>query len=124
MIDKKDFEKKNSIKIRISIIQKEEWKKVCLEKQISLTSLIINSVENRMMDDERRKVLSFINKQDNIFGKIETNINQYAKIANGQKFISENELRNFSDRLSEIIILKREQNEIFIKIHSLIANDH
>ncbi|WP_426474821.1 hypothetical protein [Chryseobacterium balustinum] len=124
MMDQKDFEKKNSIKIRISIIQKEKWKKVCSEKKISLTSLITNSVENRMMDDERRKVLAFIEKQDNIFGKIETNINQYAKIANGQKFISENELRNFSDRLSEIIILKREQNEIFIKIYSLIANDH
>ena len=124
MMDQKDFEKKNSIKIRISIIQKEKWKKVCSEKKISLTSLITNSVENRMMDDERSKVLAFIEKQDNIFGKIETNINQYAKIANGQKFISENELRNFSDRLSEIIILKREQNEIFIKIYSLIANDH
>ncbi|SKC11910.1 hypothetical protein SAMN05421800_1378 [Chryseobacterium balustinum] len=59
-MDQKDFEKKNSIKIRISIIQKEKWKKVCSEKKISLTSLITNSVENRMMDDERRKVLAFI----------------------------------------------------------------
>ncbi|OBW40075.1 hypothetical protein AB670_03541 [Chryseobacterium sp. MOF25P] len=124
MIDKRDFKKENCIKIRISIIQKEKWKKVCSEKQISLTSLIINSVENRMMDDERRKVLAFIEKQDNIFGKIETNINQFAKIANAQKFISENELRNFSDKLSEIVILKKEQNEIFVKIYALIANDH
>lgn len=123
MMDSNNSEKKNSIKIRISIIQKEKWKKICSEKKISLTSLIINSVENRMMDDERRKVLAFIEKQDNIFGKIETNINQFAKIANGQKIISENELRKFSDRLSDIIILKREQNDIFIKIYSLIAND-
>ena len=121
MINKHDLEKKKYIKIRISIIQKEKWKKVCSEKKISLSSLIINSVENRMMEDERRKVLAFIEKQDNIFGKIENNINQVAKIANGQKFISENELRNFSDKLSEIVILKKEQNEIFTKIYAQLS---
>lgn len=103
------------------MIQKEKWKKACSEKKISLTSLIVNSVENRFMDNERRKVLAFIEKQDNIFGKIETNINQFAKIANGQKFISESELRNFSDKLSEIVILKKEQNEIFIKIYAMLS---
>jgi hypothetical protein len=123
MMDMKDFEKKNSIKIRISIIQKEKWKKACSEKQMSLTSLIINSVESRMMDDERRKILTFIEKQDNIFGKIENNINQVAKIANGQKFISEKELTSFSIKLDEVANLKKQQNEIFIKIFSLIAND-
>lgn len=121
MINKTDIKKKYYIKIRISIIQKEKWKKACSEKNISLTSLIVNSVENRFMDNERRKVLAFIEKQDNIFGKIENNINQVAKIANGQKFISENELRNFSDKLSEIIILKKEQNEIFIKIYAELS---
>ena len=99
----------------------KDWKKICSNKQISLTSLIINSVENRMMDDERRKVLAFIEKQDNIFGKIETNINQVAKIANSQKFISETELRTFSDKLSEIIILKKEQNKMFTKIYAMLS---
>ena len=74
-----------------------------------------------MMDDERRKVLAFIEKQDNIFGKIETNINQVAKIANSQKFISETELRTFSDKLSEIIILKKEQNKMFTKIYAMLS---
>ncbi|WP_312901488.1 hypothetical protein [Chryseobacterium taichungense] len=109
------------ILIRIKSQKKKDWKNLCSKKQISLTSLIVNSVENRMMDDERRKVLAFIEKQDNIFGKIETNINQVAKIANGQKFISENELRNFSDKLSEIVILKKEQNEIFTKIYAQLS---
>ncbi|WP_312390027.1 hypothetical protein [Chryseobacterium sp.] len=78
-------------------------------------------MENRVMDDERRTILAFIEKQDNIFGKIETNINQVAKIANTQKFISEKELRNFSDKLSEIAILKKEQNEIFTKIYEKLS---
>lgn len=115
------MEKEVRIFIRIQKYRKENWKKICLKKNISLSSLIIDSVENRILDDERRKILVFTEKQDNIFGKIENNINQVAKIANGQKFISENELRNFSDKLSEIIILKKEQNEIFIKIYAKLS---
>lgn len=115
------MEKEVRIFIRIQKYRKENWKKLCLKKNISLSSLIIDSVENRILDDERRKVLAFIENQDNIFSKIENNINQVAKIANGQKFISENELRNFSDKLSEIVILKKQQNEIFTKIYSKLS---
>ena len=117
------MEKEVRIFIRIQKSRKEDWKKICTQKQISLTSLILNSVENRILDDERRKVLAFIEKQDNVFAKIETNINQVAKIANGQKFISEKELNNFSNQLNKIADLKKQQNEVFIKIYSLIAND-
>lgn len=115
------MEKEVRIFIRIQKDRKESWKELCLKKNISLSSLIISSVENRILEDERRKVLAFIEKQDNIFGKIENNINQVAKIANSQKFISENELRKFSDKLSEIIILKKEQNEIFTKIYAKLS---
>jgi tellurite resistance protein len=113
--------KDEMILIRIKAQKKKDWKNLCSKKQISMTSLIINSVDNRIMDDERRKILTFIEKQDNIFGKIENNINQVAKIANGQKFIRENELRNFSNKLLEIVILKKEQNEIFTKIYEKLA---
>ena len=113
--------KEGLILIRIQKSRKENWKKICLEKQISLTNLIIDSVENRMMDNERKKVLAFIEKQDNIFVKIETNINQVAKIVNGQKLISENELKKFTDQLTEIAKLKARQNEIFLKIYSMLG---
>ena len=115
------MEKEVRVFIRIQKNRKEEWKKICSKKQISLTSLIIDSVENRILNDERRKVFAFIEKQDNIFGKIENNINQVAKIANSQKFISETELRNFSDKLSEIFILKKEQNKMFTKIYAMLS---
>jgi len=117
----RDEAKDEVIFFRIKSQKKKNWKKICSKRNISLTSLIINSVENRILDDERKKVLAFIEKQDNIFGKIETNINQVAKIANGQKFISEKELRNFLDKLSEIAILKKEQNEIFTKIYEKLS---
>lgn len=118
-----DQAKEDVIIIRVQKSRKEEWKKICMKKQISLTSLIIDSVENRMMDDERKKVLAFIEKQDNIFIKIETNINQVARIINGQKSISEIDLKDFSEKLEEIKNLKKEQNMIFTKIYSLIADD-
>ncbi len=121
MIENNNLEKKDFVKIRISTTKKENWKKLCSEKNISLTSLITDSVENRMQDDERRKVLAFIEKQDNIFVKIETNINQIAKMVNGQKFISENELQKFSNQLTEIAKLKAQQNEVFLKIYSMLG---
>ena len=114
-------EKTEAIKFRISREKKANWKKICVKKQITLTSFIIDSVENRILDNERKEILAFIEKQDNLFVKIETNINQVARIANGQKFISENELRKFSEKVSEIVQLKKEQNKIFSKIYSMLA---
>ena len=117
------MEKRDHIKIRISKTRKENWKRICKEKNITLTNLITASVENRILEDERKKILTFIEKQDNIFIKIETNINQIARIANAQKFISSKELNHFQNQLNEITDLKKQQNEIFTKIYSLIAND-
>ena len=117
------MEKRDHIKIRISKTRKENWKKICKEKNITLTNLIIASVENRILEDERKKILMFIEKQDNIFIKIETNINQIARIVNAQKFISSKELNHFQNQINEITDLKKQQNEIFTKIYSLIAND-
>jgi len=117
------MEKRDYIKIRISKTRKQHWKKNCKEKNITLTNLIIASVENRILEDERKKILTFIEKQDNIFIKIETNINQIARIANAQKFISSKELNYFQSQLKTITELKEKQNEIFLKIYSLIADD-
>ena len=114
-------DEETSIFLRISKDRKNTWKKLCIKKNITLTSLIINSVERKILDDERRKILMFIEKQDNIFGKIETNINQVAKKVNGQKFISELELKSFTDKLNEITDLKKKQNEIFSTIYEMIA---
>ncbi|KUJ54322.1 MULTISPECIES: hypothetical protein [Chryseobacterium] len=111
----------DTIFFRITAQRKKDWKNMCKEKNISLTSLIIDSVENRIMDDERKKVLEFIEKQDNVFTKIETNINQVAKIVNTQKFISSQELNGFSEKLSEITELKKAQNRIFENIYALLA---
>ena len=113
--------KEHIIKIRIEKSKKEDWKRFCAAKNISLTSLIINSVERKILDDERKKILVFIENQDNLFVKIETNINQVAKIVNRQKYISDLELKNFSGQLVEIATLKKKQNRIFEKIYSVLA---
>ena len=115
--------KDDYIKFRISKAQKKKWKILCEEKEISLTDFVIGSVENRMLDNERKEVLKFIESQDNIFSKIENNINQVAKIANGQKFINENLLKDFNDKLKTIRLLKEEQNEMFSKIYKFLAQE-
>ncbi len=94
---------------------------VCRERHISMTDLIIDSVENRIFDNERKDVLAFMEKQDNIFIKIQTNINQVARIANGQKSISDVELEKFTSMIIQLTILKKEQNRIFEKIYSVLA---
>ncbi len=113
--------KEERIFIRIQKHKKENWKKLCSKKQISLTSLIIDQVEKRIYDDERRKILMFLEKQGNLFAKIENNINQVARIVNAQKLIRIEDLRSFNEELKTVIELKQQQNEIFIRIYSLMA---
>ena len=117
----KEDGKEGLVLIRIQKNRKENWKKICKERNITLTNLIIASVENRILEDERKKILTFIEKQDNIFIKIETNINQIARVANTQKFISSKELNYFQNQLKTIIKLKEKQNEVFLKIFSMLA---
>lgn len=117
-----DTEKKEElIVIRIQKEKKDRWKKLCKKRKISMTSLLVDSVEERVLNDERRKIITFIEKQDNVFIKIETNINQVARIVNAQKFISKNELEKFCQQLEEIKNLKKKQNEMFKKIYQMLS---
>ncbi len=118
-----DEKKHTTIKFRISKSKKEEWMKICQNKNISLTDLIKDSVEDRLFKSERRDILKFIDNQDNIFSKIENNINQFAKHANTKKFIDSKELAEFTERLNEIVKLKQEQNQIFTNIYRLMSHD-
>jgi hypothetical protein len=115
--------KNTAILLRISSIQKEKWKKICAERKITLTDFIISSVENKMTAQERREVLKFIEKQENIFAKIGNNINQFAHIANTKKDIYVSEFQAFIVALHQIERLKEEQNRIFKQIYKLMADD-
>ena len=115
--------KNTAILLRISSIQKEKWKKICAERKITLTDFIISSVEDKMTAQERREVLKFIDKQENIFAKIGNNINQFAHIANTKKDIYASEFQAFIVALQQIERLKEEQNRIFKQIYKLMADD-
>lgn len=115
--------KNTAILLRISSIQKEKWKKICAERKITLTDFIISSVEDKMTAQERREVLKFIEKQENIFAKIGNNINQFAHIANAKKDIYASEFQSFIIALHQIERLKEEQNRIFKQIYKLMADD-
>lgn len=49
------MEKEVRIFIRIQKSRKENWRKICKERNITLTNLIIASVENRILEDERKR---------------------------------------------------------------------
>jgi hypothetical protein len=116
------IDKKTDLHIRVPKSTKIKWKSLCEERRVSLTSLVISSIEMRIMDSERREVMKFIEKQDNIFAKIENNINQIARIVNGQKFMSSRELQGYTEKLGEIQKLKLKQNELIEKIYQILAN--
>ena len=123
MLEKTSLNKSKYLILRITESQKEQWKRLSAERKTTLTDLIISAVEGNMNAQERREVLKFIEKQDNIFAKIENNINQFAYIANAKKEVHRAELIVFTQRLDEIVKLKTEQNQIFRQIYKLIAND-
>lgn len=85
---------KKALLIYIDKEMKENWRTICRNRRITYKSLIVDSVEDRLMDDEKRKVMAFIEAQDNIFRKIENNINQFARIANSSKWISDLEIKS------------------------------
>ena len=122
-MEKTSLNKSKYLILRISESQKERWKRLSAERKTTLTNLIISAVEGNMNAQERRAVLKFIEKQDNIFAKIENNINQFAYIANAKKEVHRAELIVFTQRLEEIVKIKAEQNQIFRQIYKLIAND-
>lgn len=116
--------KETRIFIRLQKEKKQAWKKLCKARNISLTNLIIDSVEQRMLSDEKRKVTAFIEKQDNLFAKIGNNINQVAKYVNTQKAISDQEVSDFNQQLRKLEELQKEQNQIFLMIYKKLADDH
>ena len=122
-MEKTALNKSKYLILRITESQKERWKRLSAERKTTLTDLIISAVEGNMNVQERREVLKFIEKQDNIFAKIENNINQFAYVANTKKEVHRAELIAFTQRLDEIVKLKAEQNQIFRQIYKLIAND-
>lgn len=122
-MEEKTLSKDHFIILRISQNQKKKWKQFSKEKGVSLTSLIQSAVENKMLSSEERNILKFIEKQDNIFSKIENNINQFARVANTKKSVTTHLMNDFLQKLEEIKILKTEQNKIIKQIYKLIGND-
>lgn len=111
------------IEIRIKAEEKKRWKEFCYQEGITLTDLIYNSVKNRMNNIDRRRVLRFLEKQNNIYAKVENNINQLARIANGQKFLLPSQQQQFLDYLKEIEELKKKEVAITESIYKFMAED-
>lgn len=109
------------IRVRMYPSQKEKWKKWAVEKNVTITDLVIASVEDKLLNSDRREIMAFIEKQGNIFAKIENNINQIAKIVNTEKAMSKSLMEHYNSKLIELNHLKIQQNELLRKIYKLLA---
>lgn len=107
--------------VRVYKSQKEKWASWAKEKNTTLTDLVTCSVENKLLNSDRNEIMTFIEKQGNIFAKIENNINQIAKVVNTEKHISNGLLEHYNSKLTELNSMKLEQNELLRKIYNLLA---
>jgi hypothetical protein len=112
--------KQAQVHIRVSNAQKYEWLKIAEEKKTNITDLIVSSVENKILNSDRKEIMTFIERQGNIFAKIENNINQIARVVNTEKNISNGLLEHYNKKLSELNVLKLEQKDLLKKIYNLL----
>ncbi|CAI9430364.1 Uncharacterised protein [Candidatus Ornithobacterium hominis] len=98
--------KNTRVVVRLAEEDKQRWVKMCEKRGISLTDLVISSVEEKMMKDEKLGLMKFIELQDNYFLKVQNNINQFAKHANTQQRVGEASLREFNELLKQVQIFK------------------
>lgn len=109
------------ITLRLSQEIKDQWQTNCDKSNIYLSDYIVNTVEGKMLENDRKEIMSFIERQGNIFAKIENNINQIARFINTEKYLSELLLKDYNTKLSELNSLKTEQNRIIKKIYTELA---
>ncbi len=109
------------ITLRLSQELKDQWQSHCNKSNIYLSDYIVNTVEGKMLENDRKEIMAFIEKQGNIFAKIENNINQIARYINTEKQLPEELLKDYNTKLSELNSLKTEQNKIIKKIYTELA---
>lgn len=109
------------IRARVTSSELERIKKISDEKGIYVTDLILSSIDNKLLNSDRIEIMKFIEKQGNIFAKIENNINQIARIVNTEKNIHPQLLSYYNEQLKELVLLKDEQNKMFKKIYGFLA---
>ncbi|OCA69108.1 hypothetical protein BBI01_18030 [Chryseobacterium artocarpi] len=109
------------ITLRLHQDTKEKWLLHCTNSNVHLSDYIINSVEGKLLDNDRKEIMNFIENQVNIFAKIENNINQIARYINSKKDFPSSLLSEYNSKLEILNNLKIEQNRIIKKIYTELA---
>lgn len=109
------------ITLRLEQQLKEKWLQHCESANIYISDFIINAVEGKMLENDRKEIMAFIEGQGNIFAKIENNINQIARYVNTEKIVSQGLLLEYTAKLAQLNSLKIEQNKIIKKIYTELA---
>jgi hypothetical protein len=123
MINTKPEVRKKAARITLRLDQqiKDKWLRHCNKSNIYISDYIVNAVEGKMLENDRKQIMAFIENQGNIFAKIENNINQIAKYINTEKSLHPELLKEYNVKLQELNSLKIEQNKIIKKIYTELA---
>ncbi|EFK33201.1 MULTISPECIES: hypothetical protein [Chryseobacterium group] len=109
------------ITLRLHDEVKEKWLNHCNKYNLHLSDYIISGVEGKLLDNDRKEIMNFIENQVNLFSKIENNINQIAKHINTNKHLPTTLLSDYNSKLEILNSLKIEQNRIIKKIYIELA---
>jgi hypothetical protein len=123
MTNSKPEVRKKAARITLRLDQqiKDKWLQHCNKSNIYISDYIVNAVEGKMLENDRKQIMAFIEGQGNIFAKIENNINHIARYVNTQKSLHPELLKEYNARLRELNSLKIEQNKIIKKIYTELA---
>ena len=123
MKDQKNSGRAKTARITLRLYQetKEKWLLHCSNSNVHISDYIINSVEGKLLDNDRKEIMNFIESQVNIFAKIENNINQIARYINTEKHFPTSLLSEYNSKLEILNSLKIEQNRIIKKIYTKLA---
>ena len=96
---------------------KDKLDLLCRRFDCTYTQFITSVIMETIDFAQQKKVFDFVDKDDHFYSKVENNINQFARIANGEKQISESVLKEFNSLLVELKNISNEKNTITKKIY-------
>ena len=116
------FMKNKFIQIRVSESEKEKLIEICNKLDCSYTHYCISKITGDLDFGSHKMIFDFVNKDDYFYSKVETNINQIARIINSEKQISNKLLENYNRLLCELASISNEKLQITKKIYNFLAN--
>jgi antitoxin component of RelBE/YafQ-DinJ toxin-antitoxin module len=109
--------KNKFIQIRVSEEEKDKFNQKCKELGCTYTQYFFSLMEDKIDFATKKRTFEFLRNSENYYAKVESNINQVARIVNTEKQISNHTLEEFNFLLRELVSIKNDQLDKTKKIY-------